>query len=262
MKRTLLSLCICLLLAGCNWFVTPGELEDTDTPTPPDTTDTVTDTTDTMDNTDSGTPTFDGTLLSGKHTVTISTSLGDMEVELDADAAPRTVTNFVTLAKAGYYDGLIFHRVIPEFMIQGGDPEGLGTGGESIYGPDFEDEINAESYGLHTKALADLSANPLPDEMKDLTLQQYYELEGYVYDSSLTSLPMVKGALAMANRGPNTNGSQFFIIQADKTPWLEGKHTVFGNVTDGMDIVDAIVAVERGAQDKPVEDVVMNVEVK
>ncbi len=160
---------------------------------------------------------FDGQLLSGKHMVTIKTSMGDVKIELDADAAPKTVTNFVVLSQMGFYNGLKFHRVIPGFMIQGGDPEGNGTGGGSIFGPMFEDEIN--------------------------------------------DYKLVRGALAMANRGPNTNGSQFFIVTAEATPWLDGRHTVFGQVVEGMDIVDAISNVQTGGQDMPVDDVTMTVEV-
>ena len=163
------------------------------------------------------TTTFDGQLLKGKYTVTMKTSKGDIVLELDADKAPKTVTNFITLAKSGYYDGLIFHRVIPDFMVQGGDPNGNGTGGESVFGETFEDEQN--------------------------------------------DLKMVRGAIAMANRGPNTNGSQFFIIQAEETPWLQGRHTIFGKVTKGMDIVDAITKVERDARDMPTTPITMDVEV-
>ncbi len=202
------------------------------------------------------------TLLSGKHTVTFQTSKGDIAVMLDADAAPKTVTNFVTLAKQGYYDDLTFHRVIADFMIQGGDPEGTGQGGTSIFGDVFEDEINAESYDLHTKKLSDFTDDALPEDAKDWTLQQYYEAQGYVYDDSLDSLPMTRGALAMANRGPNTNGSQFFIIQSESTPWLEGKHTVFGTVTDGLDVLDVIGKVATGAAGKPLEAVTFTVEVR
>jgi peptidyl-prolyl cis-trans isomerase B (cyclophilin B) len=198
--------------------------------------------------------------LSGKHTVTVKTSQGDITLELDADAAPMTVTNFVTHAKNGYYDDLIFHRVIKDFMVQGGDPKGNGTGGESIYGPTFKDEMNAESYGLHEKKLVDFSDDPLPDHAQEWSLQQYYEAQGYVYDDGLTSLPMVRGVIAMANRGPNTNGSQFFIIHAANTAWLEGKHTVFGKVTEGMDVLDAIAEVEVDGGAKPVEDVTFSVE--
>lgn len=161
---------------------------------------------------------FDGVLLSGKHTVVIKTSMGDMTLELDADAAPKTVTNFVTLAKSGYYNGLTFHRVIPRFMIQGGDPSGDGTGGASVFGAAFEDEIN--------------------------------------------DYKLVRGAIAMANRGPDTNGSQFFIVQAEETPWLDGRHTVFGNVTAGEDVIDKIAAVKRDENDMPLTPVTYTVEAK
>ena len=161
---------------------------------------------------------FDGVLLSGKHTVVMKTTLGDMTLELDADAAPKTVTNFVTLAKSGYYNGLNFHRVIPRFMIQGGDPSGDGTGGASVFGASFEDEIN--------------------------------------------SMKLVRGVIAMANRGPDTNGSQFFIVQADATPWLDGRHTVFGKVIAGDDVIDKIAAVERDANDKPLTPVTYTIEVQ
>ena len=161
---------------------------------------------------------FDGVLLTGMHTVVIKTNLGDITVELDADKAPKTVTNFVTLAKAGYYDGLTFHRVIPRFMIQGGDPSGDGTGGASVFGASFEDEINDQK--------------------------------------------LVRGALAMANRGPDTNGSQFFLVQAEATPWLDGRHTVFGMVTSGIDVVDEIAAVQRDSNDKPTKPVTYTMEVK
>ena len=141
-------------------------------------------------------------------TATLSTTKGDITVELfDADA-PKTVENFRTLAQKGFYDGVIFHRVIKDFMVQGGDPTGTGTGGP---GYQFEDEINDHK--------------------------------------------IVRGALAMANAGPNTNGSQFFIVTTDAAPWLDGKHTVFGQVTDGMDVVDQIEASETDARDRPREDV-------
>ena len=139
---------------------------------------------------------------------TISTSMGPIEIELFDGDAPRTVDSFRTLAADGFYDGVIFHRVIPDFMIQGGDPTGTGSGGP---GYTFEDEFNDN--------------------------------------------PVVRGALAMANAGPNTNGSQFFIVTADACPWLDGKHTVFGRVTDGMDVVDAISQLDRDASDRPHETV-------
>ena len=135
---------------------------------------------------------------------TLHTSEGPIEVELYPDDAPKTVENFVKLAGDGFYEGVIFHRVIPDFMIQGGDPTGTGMGGP---GYQFEDEFNQHR--------------------------------------------VVRGALAMANAGPNTNGSQFFIVTADETPWLDGKHTVFGKVTSGMDVVDRISAADRDANDRP-----------
>ena len=134
--------------------------------------------------------------------------MGAIAIELFDDDAPKTVANFKKLAEDGFYDGVIFHRVIPDFMVQAGDPTGTGSGGP---GYTFEDEFN------HHK--------------------------------------VARGALAMANAGPNTNGSQFFIVTADATPWLDGKHTVFGRVTDGMDAVDAISGVDRDARDKPKADV-------
>jgi peptidyl-prolyl cis-trans isomerase B (cyclophilin B) len=143
-------------------------------------------------------------------TATLHTNHGPIEVELHDGDAPKTVENFRKLATDGFYNGVIFHRVIPDFMIQGGDPTGTGTGGP---GYQFEDEFNDH--------------------------------------------PVARGALAMANAGPNTNGSQFFIVTADACPWLDGKHTVFGRVTNGMDVVDAISQVQTGAGDRPSEDVVI-----
>jgi peptidyl-prolyl cis-trans isomerase B (cyclophilin B) len=136
----------------------------------------------------------------------MNTTLGTIEIELFDDDAPKTVENFRKLAGDGFYDDIIFHRVIPDFMIQGGCPEGTGTGGP---GYTFEDEFNDHK--------------------------------------------VVRGALAMANAGPNTNGSQFFIVTTDAAPWLDGKHTVFGQVTAGMDAVDAIEGVPTGARDRPAE---------
>ena len=209
------------------------------------------------------TGTWNGTMLTGKHVVMLKTSKGDITLELDADAAPKTVTNFITLAKTGYYDSLTFHRVIPDFMIQGGDPLGKGTGGESIFGPNFEDEINADSYGLNKQKLKDVVEGNIPKELKDATVKDYLTLQGYHFNDKLASLPMTRGAVAMANRGPNTNGSQFFIIQAKAgTPWLNGKHTVFGKVTSGLDVVDAITAVPRDENDMPKEAITYTVEVK
>ena len=173
--------------------------------------------------------------------VTVHTNLGDFTLELFPEVAPKTVENFVTHAKNGYYNGVIFHRAIEDFMIQGGDPTGTGMGGESIYGRTFEDEFSREAFNLY-------------------------------------------GTLSMANAGPNTNGSQFFIVTAKQvpaqmlkqlkdggwpeeiveeyakvggTPWLDHRHTVFGRVVEGMDVVLKIEGVERNAQDRPLEDVVI-----
>jgi peptidyl-prolyl cis-trans isomerase B (cyclophilin B) len=141
---------------------------------------------------------------------TLTTNHGAIELELFPEDAPKTVNNFVKLARDGFYNGVVFHRVIPDFMIQGGDPTGTGTGGP---GYSFEDEFNQHE--------------------------------------------VVRGALAMANAGPNTNGSQFFIVTTEAAPWLDGKHTVFGRVTSGMDVVDAISELPTDARDKPREDVVI-----
>jgi cyclophilin family peptidyl-prolyl cis-trans isomerase len=138
---------------------------------------------------------------------TMSTNHGDITFELFDEDAPKTVENFRTLARKGFYDGLVFHRIIKDFMIQGGCPKGTGTGGP---GYEFEDEINQHK--------------------------------------------VVRGALAMANAGPNTNGSQFFIVTIPEAGWLDGKHTVFGKVTDGMNVVDALEGLPTDARDKPRED--------
>ena len=175
----------------------------------------------------------------------MKTNMGDMEFVLFPEVAPKAVENFVTHSENGYYDGLIFHRVIQDFMIQGGDPTGTGMGGESVFGNNFEDEFSLDA-------------------------RNYY------------------GALSMANAGPNTNGSQFFVIQAKSvpqslisqmeqlkdngfpqevidnyqkvggTPWLDFHHTVFGQLINGADVLDKIAAVKCGANDKPAEDVVIN----
>ncbi|MBV9197154.1 MAG: peptidylprolyl isomerase [Solirubrobacterales bacterium] len=139
-------------------------------------------------------------------TANMHTTQGTIALELFDDAAPETVANFRKLAADRFYDGIVFHRVIPDFMIQGGCPQGTGTGGP---GYTFADEINQHK--------------------------------------------VVRGALAMANAGPNTNGSQFFIVTADSAPWLDGKHTVFGRVTAGMDAVDAIEGIPTDARDRPLE---------
>jgi peptidyl-prolyl cis-trans isomerase B (cyclophilin B) len=138
---------------------------------------------------------------------TLHTNHGPIEVELHDDDAPETVGNFRKLSGDGFYDGVIFHRVIKDFMIQGGDPTGTGTGGP-----------------------------------------------GYTFDDEINDHKVERGALAMANAGPGTNGSQFFIVTTDAAPWLDGKHTVFGRVTNGMEAVDSIEATPTGARDKPVDD--------
>jgi len=170
----------------------------------------------------------------------IITNYGDIIVKLFPDAAPKTVKNFATLAKTGYYDGLIFHRVVKDFVIQGGDPNGDGSGGSSIYGPTFEDEINASSIGV-------------TQETQDL----YHALYGYVYRTNIESHKMEVGSVAMANRGANTNGSQFFIVTKNPQPSLDGKHTVFGQVIDGMNTVESINNVAVGHSDRPVDPVTM-----
>jgi len=139
---------------------------------------------------------------------TLHTSKGAIGLELHDEDAPKTVENFLKLARDGFYDGVIFHRVIPDFMIQGGDPTGTGSGGP---GYTFEDEFNDHK--------------------------------------------VVRGALAMANSGPNTNGSQFFIVTADACPWLDGKHTVFGRVTDGIDVIDAISGMDTDSRDRPRDEI-------
>ncbi|OCA81433.1 peptidylprolyl isomerase [Pseudobacillus wudalianchiensis] len=186
-------------------------------------------------------PQFTTEVAENEQLVEMKTSKGTIKIKLFPEQAPKTVENFITHSRNGYYDGLIFHRVIPDFMIQGGDPKGTGTGGESIYGHAFEDEFSQQLFNF-------------------------------------------RGALSMANAGPNTNGSQFFIVQNSKmdpgfkeqmekagypqevtdfymknggTPWLDFRHTVFGQVIEGMDVVDAIVSVPTGAQDKPKEDVLI-----
>jgi peptidyl-prolyl cis-trans isomerase B (cyclophilin B) len=186
-------------------------------------------------------------LKSGDIVSKMKTSMGDITIKMLPSVAPKAVENFTTHAKNGYYNGLTFHRVMKDFMIQGGDPNGTGTGGQSIWGSSFEDEFSREAFNF-------------------------------------------KGALSMANSGRNTNGSQFFIVQLDNvdprlisqmddagfpdeaiekykeiggTPWLDGKHTVFGQVIEGMDIVDAIAKTPTGANDRPLTPVIIeSIEVK
>jgi len=198
--------------------------------------------------------------------VTLKTNKGDISLVLDGTRAPLTVGNFVFLARQDFYDGTKFHRVIPDFMIQGGDPISKDQSKRDQYGQGgpnykFPDEINAASYGLDKKMLADVVApeqvGQLTEEEKKLTVQQYYELLGYRYTTKVESLPLKRGVVAMANAGPNTNGSQFFIITAEAVPSLEGKHTPFGVVESGMDVVDKISQVETDDKDNPTEPVVL-----
>jgi peptidyl-prolyl cis-trans isomerase B (cyclophilin B) len=186
-------------------------------------------------------PQLTNEILENEKVAVMETSQGNIKIKLFPEFTPKTVENFLTHAKNGYYDGVIFHRVIKDFMIQGGDPQGTGMGGESIWGSTFEDEFSMNLFNL-------------------------------------------RGALSMANAGPGTNGSQFFIVQAKNvdsrmgdqmkqagypeeiitaymerggTPWLDHKHTVFGQVVEGMDIVDKIVNLETTQGDRPAEDVVI-----
>jgi cyclophilin family peptidyl-prolyl cis-trans isomerase len=181
--------------------------------------------------------------------VIIETDKGNIKIELFTADAPKTVENFLGLVKKGYYNGITFHRVIPDFMIQGGDPTGTGGGGESIFGDKFEDEINAKSLGLEDVLVKDSPMYPFLKQMydeetvekyKDKSLMALYEGTGYKYSDKLKSHKMEKGAVAMANAGPNTNGSQFFIVSTKAQPHLDGKHTVFGQVLEGMDVVAKI----------------------
>jgi cyclophilin family peptidyl-prolyl cis-trans isomerase len=151
--------------------------------------------------------------------VTLKTSLGDIKIELFTSEAPETVGNFIKLAESGFYNGTKFHRVIKDFMIQGGDPLSKESTQKNFWG----------------------TGGP-----------------GYVFDDEINNVILVQGVIAMANAGPNTNGSQFFIITATETPWLQGKHTGFGTVVEGMDIVMKIQDVETEGPDRPIVDVTIN----
>ena len=181
--------------------------------------------------------------------VIIETGKGDIKIELFAKDAPKTVENFLGLVKKGYYDGLTFHRVIADFMIQGGDPTGTGAGGESIFGGKFEDEINAKSLRLDREIVRDSILyhylkqsldRKIVEENKDKSLMELYEAIGYKYNDKLNSHKIIRGSVAMANAGPDTNGSQFFIVSSHPQPHLDGRHTVFGKVLEGMDVVTKI----------------------
>ncbi len=178
-------------------------------------------------------------VASNEALVVMNTTMGAIKIKLFPEVAPKTVENFITHAENGYYDGIIFHRIIQDFMIQGGDPTGTGMGGESIYGSTFEDEFSDKAFNL-------------------------------------------RGALSMANAGPGTNGSQFFIVQASRvdssmlgqmkkagypeeiieaystnggTPWLDNNHTVFGQVVEGLEVIDEMASVQKNGSDKPLEDI-------
>lgn len=248
------------------------------------------------------------TTESVKPVATIETSLGTIKIELWPDIAPKTVENFIGLAngtkewtdpvtnekvKKPFYDGLIFHRVISDFMIQGGCPFGKGNGGpgymfeDETYeqGEELKGEIKDEATAIQVfqkvivphlqaagkdvslinpeiKEIVDkVMAENKGDEIMKHTVEYFVEKTGYkgkVYAQGPVKASVQYGNIAMANSGPNTNGSQFFIVtKKDGTPWLDGKHTVFGKVIEGMDVVHKIESVEKGEQDKPVEDVVM-----
>ena len=250
MKTTKKVLCLalsvammCCVLTACGNEPTDNSADTETTTTAGTTATTTTTTTTTTDQTVEVSISQLALPQAGEEVAVMHTSLGDIYIRLFPEAAPKAVENFTTHAKDGYYDGLTFHRVISDFMIQGGDPEGTGRGGESIWGEAFEDEFHTDLHNL-------------------------------------------RGALSMANAGSNTNGSQFFIVQAKTvaaelvdqmnqlpdsypaecvknyqelggTPWLDYQHTVFGQVFQGMDVVDAIAAVETDESDKPVEDVII-----
>lgn len=205
------------------------------------------------------------------YTATIDTNYGEIEVDLLEENAPVTVNNFVVLADEGFYNGLTFHRIVKDFVIQGGDPLGTGTGGP---GYTFEDEINPDSIGLDKITVADAASyltqlyNPYdaatagyaPNSLKNnanKSLSEFYDdVIGYDYDYDLNSVAFEPGVLAMANSGPNTNGSQFFItVSGSQTASLNGRHTVFGEVIDGMKVVDEISTELVDANSKPVTEV-------
>ncbi|MGD6804343.1 peptidylprolyl isomerase [Rossellomorea aquimaris] len=227
-----------LLLSACGTSNEQEENQNTGSSQPEESEQ---ETAEAVDDSDVVYPQLTDEIQENEKAVKMVTNMGDITIKLFPEQAPKAVENFMTHSKEGYYDGVIFHRVITDFMIQGGDPQGTGTGGESVWGEPFEDEFSKE-------------------------------------------LLNIRGALSMANAGPGTNGSQFFIVQNSSvdpsleqqmvqagfgkkaietymerggTPHLDNKHTVFGQVIEGMDVVDEIAAVETGANDKPAEDVVI-----
>ncbi|MFC5603562.1 peptidylprolyl isomerase [Sporosarcina koreensis] len=246
MSLTLLSVFLLLLLAACGQSEQKGQGTATNgsstTQSEDEAQDQQTDETssDEATNEEATTmyPQLSNEVAANEALVVMNTTMGPIKIKLFPEKAPKTVENFLTHAENGYYDGIIFHRVIKDFMIQGGDPTGTGMGGESIYGDSFEDEFTMDLFNI-------------------------------------------RGALSMANAGPNTNGSQFFIVQASNppasaaqlkqggwpeeiaeayeerggTPHLDQKHTVFGQVIEGMDIVDKIASAKTDRSDKPVEEI-------
>lgn len=230
----LLLISLFVLLAGCGTKES-AETKKTEKPTE----ETQESTTTTSKGESAMYPQLSTEVASNEALVVMNTTMGAIKIKLFPEIAPKTVENFITHAENGYYDGIIFHRIIQDFMIQGGDPTGTGMGGESIYGPKFEDEFSDKAFNL-------------------------------------------RGALSMANAGPGTNGSQFFIVQASRvdssmlnqlkqagypeeiieaystnggTPWLDNRHTVFGQVIEGMDVVDSMTKVKKNSSDKPLEDI-------
>lgn len=202
--------------------------------------------------------------MNGIENAVIYTSMGDIEIELYSKDAPKTVENFVELSKQGFYDNLTWHRVIKGFMIQGGDPKGDGTGGESAFGGTFEDEINATALGLdkqivkNTPSVSGQIGTEDLEKYGQLTVKEYYEqIKGYQYSENLKSHKMQAGSIAMANSGADTNGSQFFIITEQDQPHLDGMHTVFGRVTKGLDIALKISEVPVDDSDKPIDPVMI-----
>jgi len=195
----------------------------------------------------------------------LHTSMGDIEMTFYDGTAPKTIDNFKKLAEGGYYNGLLWHRVIKSFMIQTGDPNGDGTGGESADGGMFADEINADSLGLDKQIVGQTQAvyNQLTSDEKtkdaNMTVKAYYESKGFKYITNVISHKMVAGSVTMANRGPNTNASQFFIVTDSPQPHLDGQHTVFAHVSKGMDVVKKISEVAADTEtDKPLDPVKVN----
>ena len=208
--------------------------------------------------------------LRGEDEAVLHTSMRDVTLELYNLDAPKTVENFIELSRRGYYNGLTFHRIIKDFIIQGGDPKGDGTGGESIYGKSFADEINANSLGLDSLLVKNASFLKGLEEEEDLTngadmtVKSYYESKGYKYTTDIRSHKMVEGSVGMANSGANTNASQFFIVcGSDSQPHLDGRHTNFGKVAGGMDVIKKIAEVSVDKDNKPETQVIINsIEIK